>query len=334
LSAQIKFASGYFDVQDGETLLDCLTRNGVPVPHSCRAGVCQACLLQATEGEIPHAAQAGLKPSYLKQSLLLACRCKPTGHMTVRLPQDAGVDFAVYIAAYDMLNHNVLRLSLAPDQPFACEPGQYITLVNPDGVARSYSVANHPEADGYIELHIRLLAGGRMSDFLKNHGAIKTPLTLRGPAGTCFYVPDADIAYPIILAGTGTGLAPLYGILREALSQGHAGPIQLFHGALHERDLYLTDALRQLVRTHTNVDYTPCVMNGAPGRFYRSGNIQDIVLAALPPSKAGLRLYLCGAPEFVTSLRRKAFLAGIGSSFIFADAFLPSAPPSVELATT
>jgi len=75
-------------------------------------------------------------------------------------------------------------------------------------------------------------------------------------------------------------------------------------------------------------------MNGAPERFYRSGNIQDIVLAALPPSKAGLRLYLCGAPEFVTSLRRKAFLAGIGSSFIFADAFLPSAPPSVELATT
>lgn len=47
-------------------------------------------------------------------------------------------------------------------------------------------------------------------------------------------------------------------------------------------------------------------------------------MAHMPNEKEGVKLFLCGAPEFVNSLKIKAFLSGVSSKNIYADAFLPS----------
>jgi NAD(P)H-flavin reductase len=246
--------------------------------------------------------------------------------MTLRLPQEAGVDTPAQVVHRDMLNHNVLRLHLRPSDAFSCEPGQYITLINSLGAARSYSVANDASNDGHIELHVRVLANGVMSQFLLQDADIGTRMEIRGPAGSCFYVADCDNEFPLILAGTGTGLAPLLGIARQALAKRHRGSVQLFHGALQTEDLYLVEELKALERSCPHFRYSPCVLNGETGRFYLPGNIEDIVMRSMPQEKTSLRLYLCGAPDFVKSLRRKAFIAGVRSSHIFADAFLSTKP--------
>jgi NAD(P)H-flavin reductase len=132
-----------------------------------------------------------------------------------------------------------------------------------------------------------------------------------------------------VLAGTGTGLAPLYGIAKQALAQGHKGEIQLFHGALDEADLYLVRELQSLAADHSNFRYVPCVLRGETDRFYVKGNIQDIVMSAVPDDKIRTRLFLCGAPEMVNALKRKAFLSGLASQHIFADAFLPTKSASI-----
>jgi hypothetical protein len=49
-------------------------------------------------------------------------------------------------------------------------------------------------------------------------------------------------------------------------------------------------------------------------------------MASLPTEKKTARLFLCGAPDLVNAMRRKAFLGGIASKHIFADPFLPSKP--------
>lgn len=243
----------------------------------------------------------------------------------VQLPDSGGVDVPVRISGKRMLNHNVMLVDLSSELLFTCEPGQFITLINSEGTARSYSVANNPTIEGHIELHVRLIANGMMSQFLTK-AEVGSAMIVRGPAGNCFYVGGDDQDYPIVLAGTGTGLAPLYGIVREALAKGHKGPIQLFHGALRDADLYLVEELQALEHMHKGFRYIPCVLGGEAGRFYQCGHIEEIVTASVTGDKSVFRLFLCGAPDFVKSLRKKAFLAGIRSSHIFADAFLPSAP--------
>lgn len=324
MAVRISFGDSRFVSNNDETVLDCLSRNGVSVPHSCRSGVCQSCLMQVTAGEVPEVAQKGLKTTYKKQNLFLACQCKPESDLSVKLPEEAGIDQRAIVVGKEMLNHNVMRLELRPGTEFSCEPGQYLTLINGEGIARSYSVANDPVREGHIELHIRLLKDGLMSNFLKEKVALSDSVTIRGPAGNCFYVAEEGPDYPIVLAGTGTGLAPLYGIARQALAQDHKGEIQLFHGALQDVDLYLVPQLQKLAAEFPNFTYAPCVLRGEPGQFYRPGNIEEIVLSAMPTDKSHARLFLCGAPEMVNALKRKAFLGGVASKHIFADAFLPT----------
>lgn len=324
MPVRVSYGNSQFEIEAQESVLDCLTRNRIAVPHACRSGVCQSCLMHADEGHIPEAAQKDLQPAYKKQDMFLACQCRPESDMRVSLPEHGLIDTHAVITAKEMLNHNVMRVRLVTPTPYECEPGQYITLLNPEGVARSYSVANNPDTDHFIELHVRLLTGGVMSRFLIE-AEPGDSLTVRGPAGKCFYIAEDAQDYPLLLAGTGTGLAPLYGILRAALAQGHKGPIHLFHGVLNEPDLYLAAELRELAALHPTVRYTPCVLNGAEGTGY-AGQIETAVLAAVPADKAATRLFLCGAPEFVNGMRRKAFLAGLASKHIFADPFLPAKP--------
>lgn len=321
---QLHYKDNYYTLDDNESVLDCLLRENVTILHSCKAGVCQSCIMQATEGEIPEKAQIGLKSTFKQRKLFLACQCYPSGSITVTDPDEVGLDVKASISEKSALNYHVIKLCLKPYGPFECEPGQYVTMINSTNIARSYSIANNPAKDGFIELHIRLIENGLMSTWLIEEADMDSEVILRGPAGNCFYSPEEGNDYPIILAGTGTGLAPLYGIAHAALAQGHKGEITLFHGALKEADLYLVEALQTLDKNNKNFTYKPCVLNGEMDKFYLIGDMQKMVISAIPADKTHVHLFLCGAPEMVNSLKTKAFLIGLSSNHIYVDAFLPS----------
>src|SRR5262249_8373019 len=142
-------------------------------------------------------------------------------------------------------------------------------------------------------------------------------VTLIGPRGECFYVPGRE-DQPLLLAGTGTGLAPLYGILRDSITRGHRAPIYLFHGALHPDGLYLVKELRAIANNHANVHYLPAALRGEEGQGVAIGPV-DRIIAEQIPSFSGWRGYICGDPSFVQGLKMKLFLAGMASRDIYAD---------------
>jgi NAD(P)H-flavin reductase len=166
-----------------------------------------------------------------------------------------------------------------------------------------------------------------MSGWFHQEAAVGDRVSVLGPSGECFYVPGRE-EQPILLVGTGTGLAPLYGILRDALRQGHRGPIHLFHGALHTGGLYLVEELRRLAARHSHVEYTPTVLHGNELKGSESSGIAvgalDHVIFNRFPKLSGWRAYVCGDPGIVQTLRKKLFLSGMSMREIYADAFLPA----------
>lgn len=300
-----------------ESVLDALLRHGVEVSNSCRAGACQSCMLRATSGVLPAASQQGLKATLVEQGYFLSCVCRPEGDLV--LEPAGGLEFTASIAALERLSANVLRVRLRTEAPLAYRAGQYLTLRRADGLARSYSLASLPE-DGALELHVRRAPRGRMSGWLFDEARVNEAVTVRGPAGECFYTggsPDQ----PLLLAGTGTGLAPLIGILRDALRLGHRGPIHLYHGALRPEGLYLREELRDLDGAHANLHYTPVVLEGGEPEGIAAGALDKTITAA-HPKLSGWRGFLCGDPGIVQLLKKKLFLAGMASRDIFADAFV------------
>jgi len=320
----IDFNGALYTVGEGESVLDALLRNGVKAAHSCKAGSCGSCLLRATEGVIPDRAQTGLKDSWKAQGYFLSCVCLPQTDLTVATV-GADARLGATITALDPLIRDVLRVRLHCDESLGFRSGQYITIMREGGLARSYSIASLPD-ESDLELHVRRIAGGRMSGWLHDAACVGDRVSVLGPSGECFYVPGKE-DQPLLLVGTGTGLAPLYGIVRDALRHGHKGPIHLFHGALHKAGLYLVEELRRLADSHSQLAYTPAVLNGTDTDDIAVGPIDQIILKRFP-KLSGWRGYVCGDPALVQLLKKKLFLSGMASRDIYADAFVPSAQTS------
>jgi len=279
--------------------------------------------MRATQGQVPARSQAGLKDSWKAQGYFLPCVCHPEADISLNgVGEDA--QLGATVTRLDMLSPDVLRARIHCDAPISFRAGQYVTIMR-EGLARSYSIASLPE-EGELELHVRRISGGKMSGWLHDQARVGDRVTVLGPSGECFYVPGKE-DQPILLVGTGTGLAPLYGILKDALQHGHRGPIHLFHGALHQGGLYLVEELRRLVRRHAQIEYTPAVLNGSDAEGIAIGAIDQVVLRRFP-KLSGWRGYICGDPAIVRLLKKKLFLSGMASRDIYSDAFLPAAQTS------
>ncbi len=322
----LSFQHEHYLLEPGESVLDCLLRNGQAVSYSCKSGLCQACLVQAVDCQPTSRAMQGLKSTLQQTRHALACQWQPEADVSVRLPDDAAVSVHGSIHALQLLNPAVMKLVVRADDSKAlaeCRPGQYLNVVNPAGIMRSYSMANDCRADGCAEFHIAATAQGLFSNWLFNEAKIGDSVQLRGPAGNCFYLKETSQLQPMLLVGGGTGLAPLYGILNDALDQGHQGPISLLHAGSTAEQLYYRQELRSLAATYPNFSYTAVVREATADSSCQQGDAIQIALAQLAALPAAdTRVYLCGNPAFVQTLRKLAFLKGVRSANIYCDPFI------------
>ena len=314
----IRYGDRLLEVGEEQSVLDCLTTQGEPIPHACRSGVCQSCLMRAISGTPPAASQEGLSDVLQLQKHFLACICHPREDLTIALAGEAGAAISATVTQLEPLNADIMRVELEPHVPVDYRPGQFINLFRTTELGRSYSIASLPE-DGGIHLHVRHLPGGLVSSWVHETLRIGQTVEIRGPLGNCFYVPGKP-EQALLLIGTGSGLAPLYGILRDALRHSHTGPIRLFHGSRSADGLYLTGELRELARTHAQFDYVPCVSGPDVPSQHATGRVHDVALTDTPDLK-GWRVFLCGHPDMVQQAQMRAYLAGASLADIHADAF-------------
>jgi CDP-4-dehydro-6-deoxyglucose reductase len=321
------FGGRSFALIAGESVLECLERHGVGLPSFCRVGVCQTCILQARQGVVPAAAQLGLKETWKAQGCFLSCVCRPKTDLDV---ERCGT-LAAYASRVESVEHlapDVLRVRLSVPDGFGHRAGQFVQVVRPhDGLTRPFSLASLPGED-HLELHVRALAGGQMSGFLAS--AVGAELLIKGPLGECYYR-EEDADRQLVLAATGTGVAPLLGVLRAALAAGHRGGIRLYHGSSTAAGLYLWKELRALVNAAPALSVIGSVLSSSsseeldavdPRCAMRAQPLDAAVFGDIP-SFGAHRIYLCGDPELVRRLRRGAYLAGGFLDRIHADPFVP-----------
>ena len=301
-------------------MLTCLERNGIKHAASCRSGICQSCMMKVTTGAVPSKAQQGLKGAYRAQGYFLACVCEPAEDIAI---DDCGAvgSYPARISAVTPCGERVIdvrvEVSANATEPFTFEAGQFISLVRADGLTRPYSIANLP-GEGVLELHVAVREHGRMSEWLSS--AVGHEVTVRGPSGECYYQATSP-DQPLLLAATGTGLAPLLGVLRTAIHRGHRGPIYIYHASRTPVGLYKMKELRALAAEHNNVHVVGAVLESGGEADVREQSLQDAVLGDHGKLQ-GVRIYLCGNPTLVRTLKKKAFLAGANLQEIHSDPFV------------
>lgn len=307
----------------GDSLLESLLASGIEVPFGCRSGVCHSCLLRCLEGSVPPGAQKGLRGSQIRAGLFLACQCPPLDHLVMARPGQFLKKYFVAVRALERLSPSVMAVHLERPSGFDYRAGQYLKLFHPRGAHRCYSLASVPELDPELILHVRKVPDGLLSSWIHNDLAVGDHLEISEASGECFYA-EGRPDQPILLVGTGTGLAPLIGIVRDALSRGHQGPMDLYHGGRHSEDLYLVKTMRALETGHPQFHYHPCLSADGPLSevAFTPGRASDLALAA-HPSLEHHQVFLCGQPDMVRHTQIQAFLNGAPLSAIKADPFDP-----------
>jgi len=318
--AVIQYEGSSFETA-GQTLLEAADQAQLRIPNSCRQGLCHSCLL-VTEAVVPDESQQGLSDHQRAQGLFLACQCRPNADMSVSLPGALGKVPATLIAKR-RLSDSVVELSF--ESSLRWTPGQYVTLWKDEQHGRAYSSASSRKYDGLLKLHVKRHEQGLVSRWCCDELLEEQTVLLGEASGHCFYTEGAHDK-PLLLVGTGTGLAPLYAIVQEALHQEHQQPIHLYAAAGEPQGLYLQDKLQALAEQHPMFHYHPVVRRLAePGQL--QGDVASLVMAEHSALR-GWAVYLCGAPLMIESLRKRCFLAGASGSDILTDAFEVGRPGS------
>nr|WP_288498400.1 iron-sulfur-binding ferredoxin reductase [uncultured Pseudomonas sp.] len=310
---QLRLSDRCWDVAPASNLLDGLLAAGVPVPYSCRAGSCQACLVRCVAGEPHDAKPDALDMARREQGWRLACQCSVIESVQLEVFDPTRDAIPAQIQALDWLSERVVRLRLLPQHPMRYRAGQHLLLWTAGGTARPYSLASLPCEDAWLEFHIDC---GRPGAFCDSVRQLQVGASLRLGAlsgASLHYDPDWQ-EKPLWLLGAGTGLAPLWAVLREALRQDHQGPIRVVHVAGTPAEHYLADALQGIASRHPQVQVELIETAALPAFL---GNLR-------PASRQTVAL-LCGGPQTVEALSRRLYLAGLPRSQLFSDLFVPHA---------
>ena len=317
-----------FSQSIGQTLLDAATKSSIGLPYSCKTGRCSTCKCKVISGQsVAVVDELGLSLEEKTQGFILSCVRSALTDMLIEV-QDLGDQvipdvktLPSRISSLEKLAPDVLRVKLRfpPNTSFIFLAGQYIDVIGPGGIRRSYSVANAPVSDNQLELHIRAVRSGAMSQYWFDIAKVNDLLRINGPLGSFFTRPLTGLH--VVFLATGTGIAPVKAILEQlAVAPLDKQPLSvtLFWGGRQLQDLYVDPS-----QWHPSLRYVP-VLSRAPDNWTGArGHVQHSLLREYP-DWANTVVYACGSATMIQSARSELNEVGLPAKRFYYDAFVPS----------
>lgn len=329
ITMQVKLGTGRdFVAAQGATLLDAALSSGISLPYSCKTGRCNTCKCKIIEGEtLALGDEIGLTAAEKTEGWILSCVRTAISDVVMEvedlgalvLPESKTVPCR--IKSIEKLAPDVLRvlLRLPPTLDFAFIPGQYINVIGLGGLRRSYSLANASYDKIHLELHIRAINGGAMSQYWFNQAQPNDLIRINGPLGTFFLRNVSGL--DLIFLATGTGMAPVKAML-EALSdlaaEEQPRSVTVFWGGRTSEDLYL-----DMNRIPGNFKFVPVLSRADAQWTGARGHVQQGLLSLLP-DLANTAVYACGSNAMIKSAKTLLTQVGLPSNRFYSDAFVCS----------
>jgi CDP-4-dehydro-6-deoxyglucose reductase, E3 len=326
-----------FTVQPEQAILAAGMAQGVGLPYGCKDGACGSCKCKKLEGTVVHGVHQSkaLSPEEEANGYILTCCGVPQSDLVLESRQVASADaFAikkmpVRVSLLEKKSPDVMlvKIQLPATDVMQYHAGQYVEFLLRDGSRRAYSMANAPhtlvEGAPAVELHIRHMPGGKMTDHVFGAMKEKEILRIEGPFGG-FYLRESD--KPIVMLASGTGFAPIKALIEHLQFKGITRPATLYWGGRRPQDLYMHDWLLAKVDEMPHLRYVPVVSDALPEDTWtgRTGFVHNAVLQDFP-QLSGVQVYACGAPIVVDSARAAYIAAGLPEDEFYADAFTTEA---------
>lgn len=202
-----------------------------------------------------------------------------------------------------------LRFSLVGGAAFNYLPGQFVTVEIPAGdevLKRSYTIASSPSRPGVLELTVKRLAGGRVSNWLHDQLKVGDELMISGPAGhfSCERGPTSE---KLLFISAGSGITPVMSMSRFLHDTADPRDVVFLHSARAWNDLVFRNELALMAArsAHFRTVFTLTGADAPAGEWPRAlkGRLSSALIEDAVPDFRQRTVFLCGPNPFMEAVR-------------------------------
>ena len=236
--------------------------------------------------------------------------------------------------------HDTRTFVLEPTDgvPLRYLPGQFLTfLLQQQGheIRRSYSLSTAPGVDARPAITVKRVVNGEISRFWLDTVREGTLLKALPPAGR--FVLDTSTLTPepfdLVLVGAGSGITPLFSMLKQVLTQVPQAQVTLLYANRRERDIIFRQQLDDWQRRYPERLRLVHVLSqpsddwtGPRGRLNNSRLEQWVgTYLRYPPERA--RFFICGPFELMRTAEITLRFMGLAREQIRKENFVIDAVP-------
>ncbi|MBN3493432.1 FAD-binding oxidoreductase [Vibrio neptunius] len=305
-----------------DNLLEDALQQSITIEHSCKTGDCGVCSAELIQGKVENE-----NGDIITEGHFLTCQSRAKSDSVLKatyVPELANIKrqtlpCKVASIEYPTSDIIIIKLRFPPTAQFDYLPGQYIDL-SFKGVKRSYSIANTKSDAKEVELHIRRVDDGKMSQLLFDFDLkLNTLMRIEGPKGT-FFVREG--VKPLIMIATGTGIAPIKAAVEQLISNKDPRPVYIYWGMRYSAEIYDT-GLESIAESSDNIHFFPVLSRERKVAMGKVGYVQSAVLQDFGSLEL-YDIYACGSPQMIEQAKESFEKNGLLIDNFFSDAFTPA----------
>lgn len=228
----------------------------------------------------------------------------------VDLPIWQGLDTPLNVTDIIQETHDVytFRFQGNPLCRFVYWPGQFCTLVlniNGKRVRRSYTISSTPSRPFVLEITVKRVPGGLVSNWLVDNLKIGDRVDIAGPKGKFCLMPG-KIPPKILLIAAGSGITPIMSMVRWLCDVSANVDIRFFNSARTPGDIIFRNEIELLTSRYKM--FEPVIITSTRGTSVGwtglTGRINREMLEMVAPDTHERHIYMCGPPGFMEAVKK------------------------------
>ena len=207
-------------------------------------------------------------------------------------------------------------------------PGQYLTLslrINGRKFLRPYSFSSAPTTDSFLEITIKKVTGGVVSNYIHDHIQVGDLIEVMEPQGDFCYTHNNNDD-KIYFWGVGSGITPLISIIKETLITFPALKIHLIYGSKNPESTIFLETINELIAKHPvafNVThfYTQAKIENKSNTNFHGRINKEYIFKLLKNNSFNSKHYICGPSGLKETIKETLKDLNIPASFVYSEDF-------------
>ncbi len=220
-----------------------------------------------------------------------------------------------------------------PEEGLEYHPGQFLTLIfDIDGkeVRRSYSLCSSPHTDDKPAVTIKRVSDGTVSNFINDHVKPGDFIKIMPPMGNFIAEPKADNKRKVVVFGAGSGITPLFSIIKSVLHVESGSRVYLVYGNRNEESVIFKKQIDELKSKFGKRFHVIHILSqpsegweGLTGRLTLE-RLREILLDLPELSPQQADYYLCGPTGFMHTVEEALNEMRVAKTRVHMESFVSS----------